>query len=241
MIRIENLHKKFGSNRVLQGLDLEIKDGEVVVVLGSSGGGKSTLLRCINMIETPTSGRIVVDDVEMTDPRTDLNRARTDIGMVFQQFNLFPHMSVIDNITLAPIKVRKMSRRKARQTALAALDQVGLRDKANEYPRHLSGGQKQRAAIARALAMQPKVLLFDEPTSALDPEMVDEVLTVIKQLAETKMTLVIVTHEMSFARDVASRILFLDGGKIIEDGTPEQVINHSKHDKVRSFFAALMN
>lgn len=241
MISIHELTKRFGSNRVLRGIDLEIRQGEVVVILGSSGGGKSTLLRCINMIETPTSGKISVNGVEMTDPHTDLNEARTDIGMVFQQFNLFPHMSVLDNVTLALIKVRKLSRRKAKQRAMEALERVGLRDKAAEFPRHLSGGQKQRVAIARALAMQPKVLLFDEPTSALDPEMVDEVLAVIKQLTSTGMTMVIVTHEMSFARDVASRIVFLDGGKVIEDGAPDQVISHSRHAKVRAFFEALRN
>lgn len=241
MISIENLHKKYGKNHVLKGIDLQIDQGEVVVILGSSGGGKSTLLRCINMTETPTSGRVWVNGIDMTDPRTNLNQVRADIGMVFQQFNLFPNMNVIDNIMLALTKVRKLSRRKARQTALEALEKVGLREKANEFPSHLSGGQKQRVAISRAMAMQPKVLLFDEPTSALDPEMVDEVLAVIRKLASTGITMVIVTHEMSFARDVASRIIFLDGGKIIEDGTPEKVIKHSRHAKVRSFFEALTN
>ena len=239
MIDIKQLHKKYGKNHVLRGIDLTVERGEVVVVLGSSGGGKSTLLRCINMIETPTSGQIWVNGIEMTNPATDLNKARTELGMVFQQFNLFPHMTVLENIMLAPMKVRKLTRTKAKKIALSALDEVGLRDKAQEYPSHLSGGQKQRVAIARALAMQPQVLLFDEPTSALDPEMVDEVLAVIKRLAETGITMMVVTHEMSFARDVASRILFLDGGLIIEDGTPEKVINHSTHPKVKNFFAAL--
>ena len=241
MINIKQLRKHYGNNYVLRGIDLTIKQGEVVVLLGSSGGGKSTLLRCINMIETPTSGKVWVDGIDMTNPATDLNKARTELGMVFQQFNLFPHMTVLDNIMLAPLKVRKLSRAKAKRQALQMLDLVGLRAKAHEYPSHLSGGQKQRVAIARALAMQPKILLFDEPTSALDPEMVDEVLAVIKHLAETGITMIVVTHEMSFARDVASRIVFLDGGKIIEDGTPAQVINHSTQPKVRTFFAALSN
>ncbi len=241
MINIKQLRKHYGNNYVLRGIDLTIKRGEVVALLGSSGGGKSTLLRCINMIETPTSGEVWVDGIEMTNLATDLNKARTELGMVFQQFNLFPHMTVLENIMLAPLKVRKLSRAKAKRQALQMLDLVGLRVKAQEYPSHLSGGQKQRVAIARALAMQPKVLLFDEPTSALDPEMVDEVLAVIKHLAETGITMIVVTHEMSFARDVASRIVFLDGGKIIEDGTPAQVINHSAQPKVRAFFAALSN
>ena len=241
MINIKQLRKHYGNNYVLRGIDLTIKRGEVVVLLGSSGGGKSTLLRCINMIETPTSGEVWVDGIDITNPATDLNKARTELGMVFQQFNLFPHMTVLENIMLAPLKVRKLSRAKAKRQALQMLDLVGLRTKAQEYPSHLSGGQKQRVAIARALAMQPKVLLFDEPTSALDPEMVDEVLAVIKNLAETGITMIVVTHEMSFARDVASRIVFLDGGKIIEDGTPAQVINHSTQPKVRTFFAALNN
>ena len=241
MINIKQLRKHYGNNYVLRGIDLTIKRGEVVVLLGSSGGGKSTLLRCINMIETPTSGEVWVDGIDMTNPATDLNKARTELGMVFQQFNLFPHMTVLENIMLAPLKVRKLSRAKAKRQALQMLDLVGLRAKAQEYPSRLSGGQKQRVAIARALAMQPKVLLFDEPTSALDPEMVDEVLAVIKHLAETGITMIVVTHEMSFARDVASRIVFLDGGKIIEDGTPAQVINRSTQPKVRTFFAALSN
>ena len=241
MINIKQLRKHYGNNYVLRGIDLTIKQGEVVVLLGSSGGGKSTLLRCINMIETPTSGKVWVDGIDMTNPATDLNKARTELGMVFQQFNLFPHMTVLENIMLAPLKVRKLSRAKAKRQALQMLDLVGLRAKAHEYPSHLSGGQKQRVAIARALAMQPKILLFDEPTSALDPEMVDEVLAVIKHLAETGITMIVVTHEMSFARDVASRIVFLDGGKIVEDGTPAQVINHSTQPKVRTFFAALSN
>ena len=241
MINIKQLRKHYGNNYVLRGINLTIKRGEVVVLLGSSGGGKSTLLRCINMIETPTSGEVWVDGIEMTNPATDLNKARTELGMVFQQFNLFPHMTVLENIMLAPLKVRKLSRAKAKRQALQMLDLVGLRAKAQEYPSHLSGGHKQRVAIARALAMQPKILLFDEPTSALDPEMVDEVLAVIKHLAETGITMIVVTHEMSFARDVASRIVFLDGGKIIEDGTPAQVINHSTQPKVRTFFAALNN
>lgn len=239
MIEIRHLYKRYGNNRVLRDVNLTIARGEVVVILGSSGGGKSTLLRCINLIESPTSGQVWVDGVEMTNLRTDLNKARAELGMVFQQFNLFPHLTVLGNITLAPIKVRRYSHSKAKQLALEALDQVGLRKKASEYPSHLSGGQKQRVAIARALAMQPKVLLFDEPTSALDPEMVDEVLAVIKRLAQTGITMVVVTHEMSFARDAASRIVFLDGGVIIEDGTPDAVINHSTHTRVQNFFAAL--
>lgn len=238
MIRTRNLRKYFGSNHVLRGIDLTIEDGEVLVIVGSSGSGKSTLLRCLNLLEKPTYGSVFVDDVDITQPHVNINKIRQRIGMVFQQFNLFPNMTVLDNIKLAPKKLRKVSDRKANRRAKELLEQVGLANKANEYPQHLSGGQRQRVAIARALAMEPEVILFDEPTSALDPEMIGEVLDVMRDLAKQGMTMVIVTHEMSFAREVGTRMIFLDKGDIIEDGPPKQVMDHPKTERARQFFSA---
>lgn len=238
MIRTRNLRKYFGSNHVLRGIDLTIEDGEVLVIVGSSGSGKSTLLRCLNLLEKPTYGSVFVDEVDITQPHVNINKIRQRIGMVFQQFNLFPNMTVLDNIKLAPKKLRKVSDRKANRRAKELLGQVGLANKANEYPQHLSGGQRQRVAIARALAMEPEVMLFDEPTSALDPEMIGEVLDVMRDLAKQGMTMVIVTHEMSFAREVGTRMIFLDKGDIIEDGPPKQVMDHPKTERARQFFSA---
>ena len=238
MIRTRNLRKYFGSNHVLRGIDLTIEDGEVLVIVGSSGSGKSTLLRCLNLLEKPTYGSVFVDDVDITQPHVNINKIRQRIGMVFQQFNLFPNMTVLDNIKLAPKKLRKVSDRKANRRAKELLEQVGLANKANEYPQHLSGSQRQRVAIARALAMEPEVMLFDEPTSALDPEMIGEVLDVMRDLAKQGMTMVIVTHEMSFAREVGTRMIFLDKGDIIEDGPPKQVMDHPKTERARQFFDA---
>ncbi len=238
MIRTRNLRKYFGSNHVLRGIDLTIEDGEVLVIVGSSGSGKSTLLRCLNLLEKPTYGSVFVDEVDITQPHVNINKIRQRIGMVFQQFNLFPNMTVLDNIKLAPKKLRKVSDRKANRRAKELLEQVGLANKANEYPQHLSGGQRQRVAIARALAMEPEVMLFDEPTSALDPEMIGEVLDVMRDLAKQGMTMVIVTHEMSFAREVGTRMIFLDKGDIIEDGPPKQVMDHPKTERARQFFDA---
>ena len=238
MIRTRNLRKYFGSNHVLRGIDLTIEDGEVLVIVGSSGSGKSTLLRCLNLLEKPTYGSVFVDDVDITQPHVNINKIRQRIGMVFQQFNLFPNMTVLDNIKLAPKKLRKVSERKANRRAKERPEQVGLANKANEYPQHLSGGQRQRVAIARALAMEPEVMLFDEPTSALDPEMIGEVLDVMRDLAKQGMTMVIVTHEMSFAREVGTRMIFLDKGDIIEDGPPKQVMDHPKTERARQFFDA---
>lgn len=236
MISVKNLKKRFGKNVVLRDINAEIHEGEVVVVVGSSGSGKSTFLRCLNFLEEPTAGRISIDGQELTSGKTDLNKLRQNVGMVFQSFNLFPHMSVIDNIKLAPKKLRKLSDRAATKRAKKLLNDVGLADKADSFPSQLSGGQKQRVAIARALAMEPKVMLFDEPTSALDPEMIGEVLDVIRQVAAQGMTMVIVTHEMKFAREVGTRMLFLDKGRIIEDGAPEQVMTRPKTERAKQFF-----
>ena len=237
MISVKDLKKTFGKNRVLRDIDVEIDEGEIVVVVGSSGSGKSTFLRCLNLLEEPTSGEIIVDGVKITDPHVNLNALRQTIGMVFQQFNLFPNLSVIENIKLAPKKLRKLSDKKATRLARGLLDDVGLLDKADASPDSLSGGQKQRVAIARALAMEPKIMLFDEPTSALDPEMIGEVLDVIRKVAEKGMTMVIVTHEMKFAREVGTRMIFLDKGEIIENGTPAQVMDHPKTARAKKFFA----
>ncbi len=237
IISVKNLRKYFGSNRVLRDIDVEIKAGEVVVVVGSSGSGKSTFLRCLNLLEEPTGGQIIIDGIDITAPKVDLNRLRTHVGMVFQSFNLFPNLSVIDNIKLAPKKLLKLSDAGATKRAKKLLADVGLSDKANARPKSLSGGQKQRVAIARALAMQPKIMLFDEPTSALDPEMIGEVLEVIKAVAAQGMTMIIVTHEMKFAREVGTRMLFLDKGEIIEDGSPAEVMDHPTTERARQFFS----
>lgn len=235
MIKVENLHKYFGELEVLKGVNAEIKKSEVVCVIGPSGSGKSTFLRCLNLLEVPTDGKIYIDGVELMEHQKEIDKYRQKVGMVFQQFNLFPHMTVMKNITLAPIQVLGMEQEKAESLAASLLDRVGLLDKKDEYPNRLSGGQKQRVAIARALAMNPEIMLFDEPTSALDPEMVGEVLEVVRQLAADGMTMVIVTHEMGFAREVANRVLFMDGGIIEEEGTPEEVFGAPKSPRTQSF------
>lgn len=240
MIRVTNLKKSYGSLQVLKGIDVHIHEKEVVVVIGPSGSGKSTFLRCLNMLEDFDEGDIIIDGFRLKDPKTDLNKVREEVGMVFQRFNLFPHMTVLDNITLAPMKVRKWPKEKAEEKALQLLAKVGLQDKANVYPDSLSGGQAQRVAIARALAMEPKVMLFDEPTSALDPEMVGEVLAVMKQLAKEGMTMVVVTHEMGFAREVGDRVLFMDGGIIVEEGTPQQIFDAPQHERTKSFLSKVL-
>ena len=239
MIKLENVHKSFGKNEVLKGINLHIKQGQVVVIIGPSGSGKSTVLRTMNYLEEPTSGKVIVDGMDLSDKKK-LNEVRAEVGMVFQNFNLFPHMTVMDNLTLAQTKVRKTSTDEAKKIGQALLDRVGLGDKANAYPDSLSGGQKQRVAIARALAMKPKVMLFDEPTSALDPEMVSEVLDVMKSLAEDGMTMVIVTHEMGFAKKVADRVLFVDGGLILEDDTPERVFDPPTNERTKSFLDKIL-
>ena len=239
MIEIKGLKKSFGDLHVLKGIDLHIDEREVVVIIGPSGSGKSTLLRCINFLEEPTGGTITVDGIPL-DSDANINKVREEVGMVFQRFNLFPHMTVLDNITLAPLKVRKMEKSRAEQTAQDLLDRVGLGDKADAYPNQLSGGQQQRVAIARALAMNPKVMLFDEPTSALDPEMVGEVLDVMQRLAETGMTMIIVTHEMGFAREVGTRLLFVDGGYIVEQGKPKDVFENPKEERTRAFLSKIL-
>ncbi len=240
MIEVKDLHKSYGKLNVLQGITETIQDQEVVCVIGPSGSGKSTFLRCLNLLETPTSGTIVIDGVEITDPKNDVNKIRENLGMVFQRFNLFPHMSVLDNITLAPVKVKGMNKAEAEKVAMELLKKVGLVEKANVYPDNLSGGQQQRVAIARALAMQPKIMLFDEPTSALDPEMVGEVLNVIRDLTKEGMTMVIVTHEMGFAREVADRVLFIDGGKVLEQGTPQELFQNPQQERTKSFLAKVL-
>ena len=239
MIKLENVHKSFGKNEVLKGIDLHIEQGQVVVIIGPSGSGKSTVLRTMNYLEEPTSGKVIVDGMDLSD-KSKLNEVRAEVGMVFQNFNLFPHMTVMENLTLAQTKVRKTSSDEAKKIGQALLDRVGLGDKANAYPDSLSGGQKQRVAIARALAMKPKVMLFDEPTSALDPEMVREVLDVMKSLAEEGMTMVIVTHEMGFAKEVADRVLFVDGGLILEDDTPENVFDAPTNERTKLFLSKIL-
>ncbi|MEO1772817.1 amino acid ABC transporter ATP-binding protein [Candidatus Enterococcus ferrettii] len=240
LIQIEHLSKKFGENEVLRDISAKIQPGEVVVIIGPSGSGKSTLLRCINLLEVPTSGMIKFEGTDITDKKTDIFKTREKMGMVFQQFNLFPNMTVVENITLSPIKVKKMTKEAAEAVAHELLIKVGLSDKADAYPQSLSGGQQQRIAIARALAMQPDVMLFDEPTSALDPEMVGDVLAVMQQLAKEGMTMVIVTHEMGFAKEVGDRILFMDGGVIVEEGTPIEVFEETKNTRTIDFLSKVL-
>ena len=240
MIKVKNLHKKFGDLSVLNGLDEHVSQGEVVVVIGPSGSGKSTFLRCLNLLEEVTDGEIYVDDELITDPKIDVNRVRQKMGMVFQQFNLFPHLTIMDNITLAPVLLKKMTKEQAVARGRELLKRVNLEEKADAYPAQLSGGQKQRVAIARALAMDPEIMLFDEPTSALDPEMVGEVLDVMKDLAKSGMTMVIVTHEMGFAREVASRVLFIDQGIVMESGTPEEVFGNPQNERTKNFLSKVL-
>lgn len=232
---VSQLKKSFGQNEVLKGINLEVDEGEVVCIIGPSGSGKSTFLRCMNGLEEINSGKVLVDHIDITDPKTNINKVREEIGMVFQHFNLFPHLSVLDNITLAPVESKRLTKSEAKEKALQLLDTVGLAEKANVYPHSLSGGQKQRVAIARALAMNPDIMLFDEPTSALDPEMVGEVLEVMKKLAKDGMTMVVVTHEMGFAREVGDRVIFMDGGYIVEEGTPEEVFQNPQNPRTQDF------
>lgn len=234
-IRVEGLKKSFGSNEVLKGIDMQVQEGEVVCVIGPSGSGKSTFLRCMNRLEDITAGKVIVDDWDINDSKTNINKVRENIGMVFQHFNLFPHFNVLKNITFAPVELGKQKPEEAKATALKLLEQVDLSDKAEAFPSQLSGGQKQRVAIARALAMNPDIMLFDEPTSALDPEMVGEVLGVMNKLAKEGMTMVIVTHEMGFAREVADRVIFMDGGYIVEEGPPAEVFGNPKNERTISF------
>ena len=240
MITVENLQKSFGDLRVLNGVDQHITPGEKLVVIGPSGSGKTTFLRCLNLLEQPTGGHIYFEGVDITDPRCNINKIRQRMGMVFQQFNLFPHLSILDNITLAPVKLKLQSKRDAEENAFALLKRVGLQDKAKAFPRQLSGGQQQRIAIVRALAMNPAVMLFDEPTSALDPEMVGEVLDVMTQLADEGMTMVVVTHEMGFAREVGDKILFMDEGVIVEQGTPEEVFGNPQQQRTQDFLRKVL-
>ena len=240
MIDVKHLSKNFEGLEVLHDVSLHVNKGECVVFIGPSGSGKSTFLRCLNLLEIPSSGEITFDGVSMTDPKTDINKMRQKMGMVFQHFNLFPNMTILKNLTLAPIRTKQATKEQAEKKAMDLLKRVGLQDKANSYPAQLSGGQKQRVAIVRALCMEPDVMLFDEPTSALDPEMVGEVLDVMKQLAAEGMTMVVVTHEMGFAREVSNRVLFLDGGTIQEEGTPDQIFSHPQTERLRSFLAKVL-
>lgn len=241
MIKIENLYKNYGKLEVLKDISTEIKKGEVIAIIGPSGSGKSTFLRCINLLEVPTSGNIIIKGKNIMDKNTNINHIRRDVGMVFQHFNLFPHKTVLENLTLAPMKVKNLKQKDIEKKAIELLGKVGLQDKANVYPNQLSGGQKQRIAIARALAMDPEVILFDEPTSALDPEMIKEVLDVMKKLAEEGMTMIIVTHEMGFARNVADRVFFMDRGTILEDTTPNELFNNPKHERTQEFLNKVLN
>ncbi len=240
MIKVKNLHKKFEDLDVLCGINEHVSQGEVVVVIGPSGSGKSTFLRCLNLLETATEGEIYVDDELITAPKVDVNRIRQKMGMVFQQFNLFPHLTIMENITLAPVLLKKMTKEQAVKKGQELLERVNLGEKAAAYPAQLSGGQKQRVAIARALAMDPEIMLFDEPTSALDPEMVGEVLDVMKDLARSGMTMVIVTHEMGFAREVASRVLFIDQGIVMESGTPEEIFSNPQNERTKLFLSKVL-
>ncbi len=240
-IDVQDLHKSYGQNEVLKGINAKFYEGDVVCIIGPSGSGKSTFLRTLNLLESITSGKVVVDGFELSDPNTNIDKARENIGMVFQHFNLFPHMTVLDNITFAPVELGKVSKEAAKEKGFALLEKVGLADKADAFPGSLSGGQKQRVAIARSLAMNPDIMLFDEPTSALDPEMVGAVLNVMKDLAEQGMTMLIVTHEMGFARQVANRVIFTDGGQFLEDGTPEEIFDHPKHPRLIEFLDKVLN
>ncbi|MBQ4247693.1 MAG: amino acid ABC transporter ATP-binding protein [Ruminococcus sp.] len=240
MIKVKNLKKTFGDLEVLCGINEHIKKGEVVVVIGPSGSGKSTFLRCLNLLETPTEGEIFIDDEKINDPKVNVNKIRQKMGMVFQHFNLFPHLTIHDNITLAPVLLKKMTKQQAHDKAIELLGKVGLADKADAYPAQLSGGQKQRVAIARALAMEPEIMLFDEPTSALDPEMVGEVLDVMKSLADSGMTMVVVTHEMGFAREVGTRLLFMDQGIVMESGAPKDVFENPQNERTQKFLSKVL-
>ncbi|QUL98279.1 MAG: amino acid ABC transporter ATP-binding protein [Candidatus Fermentithermobacillus carboniphilus] len=240
MVTVENLHKRFGDLHVLKGISLKVQKGEVLVIIGPSGSGKSTFLRCLNHLEIPTSGKIMIDGVDLGDRHTNINLVRRSVGMVFQHFNLFPHLTALENIILAPVKVLGMSRSEAEDRGMELLGKVGLADKRDAYPDQLSGGQKQRVAIARALAMKPKLMLFDEPTSALDPEMIGEVLGVMRELAIEGMTMIVVSHEMGFAREVADRVLLLDGGVIVEEGTPSEFFGNPKHERTRAFLSKIL-
>ena len=240
MITVKQLKKSFGANEVLKDINVEIKPQEVVVVIGPSGSGKSTFLRCLNLLESITGGQVIIDGIDLTDKQTNINKIREDVGMVFQQFNLFPHKTVLENIILAPIKVKKLNAEKAKEKGLSLLRKVGLEEKAYAYPNSLSGGQKQRVAIARALAMEPKIMLFDEPTSALDPEMVGEVLEVMKQLAREGMTMIVVTHEMGFAKEVGDRVIFMDGGYIVEENQPQQLFDQPQQERTKAFLSKVL-
>ena len=240
VIQVRNLKKDFGDKAVLKGIDIDINKGDVVCVIGASGSGKSTFLRCLNMLEIPTGGDIFFEDANLTSDKVDLNLHRQKMGMVFQQFNLFPHLTILENLTLAPMMLKKLPKAEAEEKALALLGRVGLADRAKDYPNQLSGGQKQRVAIIRALCMEPEVMLFDEPTSALDPEMVGEVLEVMQDLAKAGMTMVVVTHEMGFAREVSNRVVFLDDGVIAEDGTPDEVFGNPKCERLKTFLAKVL-
>lgn len=240
MIKVVDLHKSFGDNAVLSGVNIDVHKGEVLVIIGPSGCGKSTFLRCLNMLETPTSGNIYLDGIDVTSPSTNINQQRQKMMMVFQHFNLFPHMTILENLTIAPIKLKKIPKPEAEAKAMEILNRVGLGDRAQSYPSQLSGGQKQRVAIARALAMDPEVILFDEPTSALDPEMVGEVLEVMKELAKSGITMLCVTHEMGFAKEVASRVIFFDRGVIAENDTPEVVFNNPKNPRLKDFLSKIL-
>lgn len=240
MIIVKNLHKTFEKNEVLRGIDYHVYQGEKIVIIGPSGSGKSTFLRCLNLLETPTSGEIYFDGKLITDPKVDINRVRQHMGMVFQNFNLFNNLSIMDNITLAPVKLKLMTKEEASENALRLLERVGLKEKADAFPSQLSGGQKQRIAIVRSLAMNPRVMLFDEPTSALDPEMVGEVLEVMKELADSGMTMVVVTHEMGFAREVGTKVLFMDEGIIMEENTPNEIFNHPQCQRLQDFLSKVL-
>ena len=240
MIDVIDLKKTFGDLEVLKGINVTINKGDIVVVIGPSGSGKSTFLRCLNLLETPTKGDIVIDDMHLTEKDFDVDAMRKRVGMVFQHFNLFPHLTILENVTLAPIRHKMMTEEQAKEKAMELLNRVGVGDKADNYPAQLSGGQKQRVAIARSLALSPEVMLFDEPTSALDPEMVGEVLEVMKQLAKEGMTMVVVTHEMGFAREVANRVFFMDGGGILEEGTPEQIFDHPQEERTKTFLSKVL-